>query len=375
VRLIATISNMSKLFFSSIVLVGLGVIGLSFFASESEFVNSYVPLIETTTPELAAIDSVPLAEQVGQLFAIGHWPNIPTETTSARVADLQLSSVIVMQAPATEADVLSWTTAWQASSSIPLLISIDQEGGVVSRLKGADHVQTPQFDITTTSDAYSVATNRAQALRALGINANYAPVLDKSVLPDSFMYPRVFRDPAMIAPLADAMVRGYQDNGVTAVPKHFPGHPDTSDDSHITLPILDLTTEEYIAHTQQFTDLIADGNVQILMTAHVLVPALDPEFPATVSPAIISDLRERIGYDGVVVTDDLAMQAISDRWSYAESSILALNAGVDMLMFAAEPEYASSSVAAVIEAVETGVITRERIFEAYSRVMGVKGSL
>ena len=337
-------------------------------------------LPEIMQPAAPTHESVPLTTQVGQLFAIGHWANMVASTTAARVRDLQLGSVIIMSAPMFEYGVdeqmiRTWTNNWQAAAETPLIISIDQEGGVVSRLRGSVHIQTAQPNITDEATAYGVASERAVALQTLGINANYAPVLDSSVSPDSFMYPRVFRDPEMIAPLADAMIRGYQDNAVIAVPKHFPGHPDTNDDSHLTLPHLDMTLEEYIVHTQQFTDLIKLGDTQMLMTAHVLVPALDPDFPATVSPIVLADLRERIGYDGVIITDDLAMQAISDRWSYAESAVLALKAGADMVMLAAEPENASSTVQAVIEAVESGELSRERVFEAYSRVMEVKRGL
>ena len=346
-------------------------VGLLFFFSDVELTNNQLVI----APKTNQIGVVPLAIQVGQLFAIGHWPSIPTDLTTQRVNDLQLGSVIVMAAPTDETEVTQWTDTWQASSTTPLLISIDQEGGIVSRLKGPEHPQTAQPQITTVERADEVAQQRGHALRRLGINVNYAPVLDQSVLADSFMYPRVFRDPTMIATLGDAMIRGYQDNGVIAAPKHFPGHPDSSDDSHITLPILDLTYEQYIDHTQQFTDTITTGNVQMLMTAHVLVPALDPTHPATVSPAVLTDLRERVGYDGVIITDDLAMQAISDHWGYAEAAIMSLRAGADMVMLAAEPQYASSTIAAVIEAVENGELSRERVFEAYSRVMTVKESL
>jgi len=343
------------------------------YSPESEYQNLLPDIVQqVATPEY---ESVPLATQVGQLFAIGHWANMDADTTAARVRDLQLGSVIIMSAPENESAVADWTTNWQAGADTPLIISIDQEGGIVSRLRGSNHTQVAQSEITEETTAYEVANERAVALQTLGINANYAPVIDRSVSPDSFMYPRVFRDPAMIAPLADAMIRGYQDRGVVAVPKHFPGHPDTNDDSHITLPRLNMTTEEYVIHTQQFTDLIKLGDTKMLMTAHVLVAALDPDYPATVSPIVLSDLRERVGYDGVIITDDLAMQAISDRWSYEESAVLALQAGADMIMLAAEPENASSTIQAVIEAVEIGELSRERVFEAYLRVMKIKRDL
>ncbi len=358
----------------AIIALFIGTLGiLLYFNFETEHHNLIPELVQqAVAPEY---ESIPLETQVGQLFAVGHWANMEASTTAARVRDLQLGSVIIMSAPGSESVVADWTRNWQATAETPLLISIDQEGGVVSRLRGSAHIQTAQRSITDKATAYDVASERATALQMLGINANYAPVLDSSVSSDSFMYPRVFRDPEMIAPLADAMVRGYLENGVVAVPKHFPGHPDTSDDSHLALPRLDMTTKEYILHTQQFTDLIALGDTKMLMTAHVLVPALDPDFPATVSPIVLTDLRDRIGYDGIIITDDLAMQAISDRWSYEEAAVLALQAGADMIMLAAEPENASSTVAAVIKAVETGELSRERVFEAYNRVMSVKASL
>ena len=343
------------------------------YSPESEYINLVPDIIQQVTAP--TYESVPLAEQVGQLFAIGHWPHIETDTTTDRVRDLYIGSVILMAAPEDEQEIKTWTATWQAVALSPLIISIDQEGGIVSRLKSSNYIQTAQTEIISTDQAYAVAFKRAQELTTLGINANYAPVLDQSVLPTSFMYQRVFRDPDMIAKLGDAMVRGYQDGDVVAVPKHFPGHPDTSDDSHITLPTLDLSLAEYNDHTIQFTDIVAQGNTQILMTAHVAIPALDPNFPATLSPIVIADLRNRVGYNGVIITDDLAMQAISDRWSPEEAAVLALRAGVDMIMLAAEPEHASSTVAAVIQAVETGELSRQRVWEAYSRVMSIKANL
>jgi beta-N-acetylhexosaminidase len=360
-----------------ILLVGLifaiSLTTLLLYGSETEYQNLLPEIIQQVNAPTH--ESVPLATQVGQLFAVGHWANMEASTTAARARNLQLGSIIIMSAPDTDSVVSEWTASWQAATETPLLISIDQEGGVVSRLRGAGHTQTAQPQITDTSTAYAVAQKRAQALHQLGINANYAPVLDKSTSTDSFMYSRVFRDSDKIATLGNAMVRGYRDGEVLAVAKHFPGHPDTSDDSHIILPILDITKDEYKRHTSQFYDAIKLGDTQMLMTAHVLVPALDRDFPATVSPIVLGDLRDRIGYTGVIITDDLAMQAISDRWGYAEAAVLAVQAGADMVMLAAEPENASSTVQAVIKAVEEGELSRERVFEAYNRVMLVKAQL
>jgi beta-N-acetylhexosaminidase len=325
-----------------------------------------------TTPET----SVSLQEKVGQLFVIGHWSDTLTSQTTALVAEHHLGGVILMDAVGDPRGIKAQTTEWQnASMQTPLFIAIDQEGGIVSRIKHPSFTQTAQPEITDSDTAYQIASMRAEELSALGINTNFAPVLDSSTNPDAFMYDRTFQPPESIALLADAMMRGYQNNGVLAVPKHYPGHPDTLDDSHFTLPIVNLTSEEYKQHTRAFTDVVQAGNTHILMTAHVLVPSLDSVYPTSLSPNVIRDLRERIGFQGVILTDDLAMQAISDRWTYEESAVVALMAGADMIMLAAEPESASSTIAAVVAAVKDGTLSESRIDEAYERVLAVKREL
>ena len=317
-----------------------------------------------------------LKEKVGQLIMIGHWSNTMTDTTTKAITDLHLGGVVVMDAPGDGGRIRGWSEVWRAAgSALPLLIAIDQEGGVVSRVTADTFPLTAQPAITSADSAYRTASERAQALFTLGINANFSPVLDRSVNPEAFMYERVFRDPESIASLGDAMIRGYQNNDIVAVPKHYPGHPDSADDSHLTLPILTLSPAAYREHTEQFAEVLQAGNVDIMMTAHVLVPEIDSRYPATLSPLIMEDLRKRIGYQGVVLTDDLAMQAISDQWSYEEAAVLALRAGADMIMLAAEPEVASSTIAAIISAVELGELSENRIDQAYSRVANLKQSL
>ena len=332
--------------------------------------TSILPKKEIFTP------SPSLEEKVGQLFIIGHWSDTITSDTTKLVDDLHLGGVIIMDVVGDTRKVKGWTNEWQnVAYPTPLLIGIDQEGGIVSRLKESSFIQLAQPEITTLDIAYETASKRAKELSELGINNNFAPVVDQSINPDAFMYERVFRDPVMISSLADTMVRGYQNGGVVSTPKHYPGHPDTADDSHITLPILNLSEEEYRGHTEQFSELLKAGNTQMLMTAHVQVPTIDSVYPTTLSNILITDLRTRIGYDGVIVTDDLAMQAISDRWSYEDAAVLSLQAGADMIMLAAEPEYASSTIQAVITAVESGELAEERINEAYERVILLKERL
>lgn len=338
--------------------------------------TTFITNVAEAPTEYESYEKLNLQEKVGQLFLIGHWSETVTSDTTKLIDEHYLGGVIVMDSPNDPRQIKSQVDVWQnASYPTPLIIGIDQEGGLVSRLKDDDYVQTPQPQITTVADAYDVSHRRAQALRTLGINTNFAPVMDQSTKPESFMYERVFREPSMIAGLSDAMIRGYQNNDIIAVPKHYPGHPDTADDSHLVLPILTLTKEEYENSTNAFKEVIQADNVQMLMTAHMQVPALDDTYPATLSPTILNDLRNRIGFDGVVITDDLAMQAISNTWTYEESAVLALKAGADMIMLAAEPEVVGRTIEAVLDAIESGDLSEERIDEAYERVMQVKDGL
>lgn len=332
-------------------LVALGVIVFGFLYSWPHAEAPVAPTKQEPTPEPLP----PLQDQVGRLFIIGHWAETPTASTTALIREYGVGGVIIMSAPDDHNEIKAWTNEWQAAAAYPLMIAIDQEGGEVQRLRGGDFVATAQPTITTPEEAYSVAYQRGRELAALGINTNFAPVAETSRNPDSFLYDRVFRDPAAIPELTTAMIAGYQDAGVTAVVKHYPGHPDTPADSHKELPVVPLTEITFVEHTQAFTKLIQTGVVPALMTAHVLVPSLDPIYPATLSPSILTKvLRQQTGYTGLVITDDMTMAAIAASHTPGEASIKALQAGADMVLLAAEPAQAPSTIAAVLAATSDG---------------------
>lgn len=316
-----------------------------------------------------------IEEKIGQLFIVGHWADMDASTTIERITRLHLGGVILMDAgEEPEAKLPALITSFQEAADQPLFIGIDQEGGVVSRLKGAAHPQTAQPSITTAAEAYDVGFTRGKALAALGITVNFAPVLEQSTATSSFLYRRVFRDPAAIPLLGSQMINGMRAGGVLATAKHYPGHADTADDSHALLPVLTVTPSEYISHTKPFTDTISATTVPLLMTAHVKVPSIDPVYPATLSPLIIQDLRERVGYEGVVVTDDMIMKAITSTWTSEEAAVLALQAGVDIILFAAEPSASEPAIAAVLAAVTAGTIPMETIHASLRRILAVKQS-
>ncbi|HEY6461214.1 MAG TPA: beta-N-acetylhexosaminidase, partial [Polyangiaceae bacterium] len=223
-----------------------------------------------------------------------------------------------------------------ASASLPALVGIDQEGGRVARLRAPLLVVPPMRTVASWGDealAERIARAVASELAALGVTIDFAPVLDVNTCAHNpVIGDRAFGDDAdTCARFGAAWVRGLQSAGVLACGKHFPGHGDTSKDSHFDLPIVDQPRERLErVELAPFRAAVAAG-VATLMTAHVVYPALDPTRPATMSPASSTALRDSIGFDGVLFSDDLEMQAIAARMTVDEASVQAIAAGCDAL--------------------------------------------
>ncbi len=263
--------------------------------------------------------------------------------------------------------------------AIPSLIGIDQEGGIVARI-GPPATQLPGNMALgagrSTADAQTAAAINGDELAAMGINWNFAPVADVNVNPaNPVIGVRSFAEnPRLAANLTAAQTRGYTASGVAGAAKHFPGHGDTADDSHFGLPIIHHTREEWQRLDRPPFQAAIDAGVPAIMTAHIAVPALDPsEDPATLSEPIMTGiLREEMGYDGVVITDALDMAGASEEYGNDRVPVLALKAGVDMLLMPPEPAVAFN---AVLGAVESGELTEERIDTSVRRILTLKQSL
>jgi beta-N-acetylhexosaminidase len=261
--------------------------------------------------------------------------------------------------------------------SIPALITTDQEQGIVARV-GPPATQFPGNMALgagrNADDALTAARITGKELRALGINQNYGPVADVNVNAlNPVIGVRSFaEDPQLAAGLTAAQVNGYQArDGVVATAKHFPGHGDTDVDSHTGVPLITHTREEWEELDAPPFQAAIDAGIGSIMTAHIIVPALDPaEDPATLSKPIMTGiLREELGYDGVVVTDSLGMQGVRDKYGDDRIPVLALKAGVDMLLMATDLDLAYN---AVLEAVRNGEISERRIDQSVYRILRLK---
>jgi beta-N-acetylhexosaminidase len=277
------------------------------------------------------------------------------------------------------AQIIELTNGLQTRSPhTPLLIAIDQEGGRVSRLPKGFTVFPPCGVVGACRSeelAYAAAAVTAAELRAVGVNMNMAPVLDVHSNQDNpIIGDRAYgTEPDVVAELGVAAVRGFQGKGVVACGKHFPGHGDTSTDSHKELPVVKASAEVlFERELPPFRRAIAEGLASI-MTAHVVYPALDAQRPATLSPAILTGLlREQLGFDGVIVTDDLEMHAIVDHHGIGDAAVQAFLAGADILLICKDHDRAVAAMEAVRKAVESGIISPDRLDTSVRRIMQLK---
>jgi beta-glucosidase len=268
----------------------------------------------------------------------------------------------------------------QAWAKVPLLVSADIEEGVGQRFAGATWFPPPMALSTIAPTqaeklAFAMGATTAQEAQAIGLNWVLAPVVDVNNNPaNPVINVRSFgRSPEIVSQLATAFIRGAQQHPVLTTAKHFPGHGDTAIDSHLDLPVLPHSPERLAeVELPPFQAAIVAG-VDAVMSAHLLIPALDANHPATLSHRILTgELREKLGFEGLIVTDALVMGAISDRYGTAEAAVLAVEAGADILLMPLEPEVA---IQAVCQAVETGRISPERIQASVERIWQAKAKV
>ena len=264
------------------------------------------------------------------------------------------------------------------ASELPLWVSTDQEGGRVARLKSPFTVWPPMLTLGRSGDerlAERFARALATELRAVGISLDFTPVLDiltnksNPVIGDRALAERA----EDVARLGTAIIRTLQSEGIAACGKHFPGHGDTSVDSHHVLPIVEHPPDRIErVELVPFRAAIA-ADVSSIMTAHVLVPSLDAERPATLSPRIIAMLKESLNFQGFVVTDDLEMKAISDQYGTSEATVAAIAAGCDAVSLCwTDHEAQMAALEAVIHAVERGTLPLKRVEDAMARQRRMK---
>lgn len=263
----------------------------------------------------------------------------------------------------------------QSYSKVGLFISTDEEGGMVNRLMntvGTTYIDSMyNYKDEGTQKAHDNAYTIASDMAALGFNMDFAPVADVWSNPDNTVIgERAYSDDySQAAELVGSAVKGFEDGGVMCTLKHFPGHGDTAEDSHYSSAYVRRTKDEIMADEMQPFTAGIDAGAEFVMVGHLIVPDID-ELPATLSYKITTEmLRNEIHFEGIAITDSLAMSSIADNYGVGDSAVMSIKAGIDMLL---DPTDIDTAIDAVVQAVESGDITEDRIDESVRRILTLK---
>lgn len=322
-----------------------------------------------------------LDEKIGQLIMVpfsGRFVNLKSEyfqELSNLVKYRHVGGLIMFGGEIFEASIL--INELQKIAKIPLFIASDLERGAGNQLTSAVSFPFLMAIGATGSEEYAYFQGKITALeaRSVGINWTFAPVVDVNSNPDNpIINIRSFgEDPELVARLGSAFIRGCQDGRLIATAKHFPGHGDTSLDSHTTLAFIPATRERLEKVELYPFKLAIKTGVKSIMTAHIAIPEIDDDIPSTLSEKIINGiLRKELGFKGVVVTDAMSMGGITKNYWIGEAAVKAIVAGVDMVLIPPAP---LSAIEAIKDAYRRGIITEKRIDESVRRILSAKAWL
>lgn len=327
------------------------------------------------------LDALTTAQKVGQLLLAGIEGTQAREDAAYALQTVQAGGVILfgrnVDTCAQVAELVSTLRALNGNH-VPLLIAADEEGGTVSRMPEEVRGLPSAYTFGQTGNealCHELGQILAVQCSALGINVDFAPVADVWSNPDNTVIGRraLGTNGDTVARLVPQVMEGLEEVGVVPVPKHFPGHGDTDADSHYDLPVVSKSLEELEQlELRPFAAAIAAG-APAVMVGHLLMLALDDTLPASLSPAVVTGLlREQLGFDGVVFTDDLTMGAVSNTYGMGEAAVLAFEAGCDVLLVCHGQDNLQAAYEALLDAVESGRISQQRLDESVSRILKLK---
>jgi beta-N-acetylhexosaminidase len=321
-----------------------------------------------------------LREKIAQLFLVGIGAQKLSREERQAIKHCGFGGFILFSRNCVEpAQIVSLTRAlWKTSKALPPFIAIDQEGGRVHRLPEPFTHFPAAAQIGATGNpklAYRAARATAQELALAGINLDFAPVLDVDTNPNNpVIGDRSFAAvPQEVIAFGAQWISGLRHGGIIPCGKHFPGHGATETDSHFELPVIHRSRDELEkVELPSFVAACRSG-IKALMTAHVVYPALDPKFPATLSRKIVTGvLRRKLNYRGVVFSDDMEMQAISDHYGEAEAVLLCVRAGIDVMLFGQDLAKAIRAFDFLGLACDKNKALRNQVEQSYRRIVKLK---
>ena len=364
------------------------------------------PLPESTAPEAvdpltARLEAMTLEEKVGQLFLVRpdaldfsqsqaaiDDPNLPgvtgiSDTLAEALESYPVGGIVLFGKNLISPDQCrDMIASWQAASRLPLLVAVDEEGGNVARLANAPGFNLPKYRNAASvgasgdpDDAEAMGRTIGSYLTELGFSLDFAPVADVNTNPrNPVIGTRAFSsDPQTAAGMVAGAVDGFHQAGIACCLKHFPGHGDTAQDSHFGTAVAEKTWDEMLCEEMLPFRAGIYAGAELVMVGHISTPnATDDDLPASLSAQWITRLRENLGFEGLIITDSLAMEAITRFYPADEAAVMVLSAGVDLLLM---PEDLRSAWAGILDAVENGTLSEARIDESVLRVLKLKSKL
>lgn len=328
------------------------------------------------------IEGMTIDEKIGQMIFAGVSGVEPNTETEQLLHKYKVGGIIFnkknMTNPSQTLAYVNYLKVNNSENKVPLFLGIDQEGGRVSKLPG-ELLDTPtNSEIGMTNDpslSYQLGSVFGKLVRTYGFNMNFAPVLDVNSNPDNpVIGDRSFGgSPNLVSEFGMEMMKGIQSEKIVSVIKHFPGHGDTSVDSHLELPVVNKSISELEKlELIPFRHAVNNG-ADMVMIAHLLLPKIDSNFPSSLSKVIITDLlRNEIGFNGVIITDDMTMEAITGNFEIGEAAVTSVKAGSDIIMVAHNYEKILEVISGLKKAIEDGGIQEERINESVTRILTLK---
>jgi beta-N-acetylhexosaminidase len=339
------------------------------------------PIVEPD-PTQAILTSMTLEQKIGQMLLVGIDGTEMDKEMNRLITEQHVGGIILYKNNFSDLEgsvrLVNELKKANEGNPAPLFMSVDQEGGKVSRLP-KDFTAIPDAaKVGKTGDprlAEEMGALLAAEMKAMGFNVDFAPVLDINSNPKNpVIGSRSFGNRAdVVTSMGVAVMKGLQQNGTIAVVKHFPGHGDTSVDSHLDLPVVRKTTEQLQAMEWLPFQTAIENGADAVMVAHILFPLIDPDAPASFSSIIIGDqLRGALGFEGVVITDDMTMGAIADHYGIEDAALKSVEAGTDILLVAHGYDTGKQVYDRLLQAVREGRVSEGRIDESVRRILALK---
>ncbi len=332
-----------------------------------------------TKAKEATATNMNLRELVGQMFVVSVGGTEPDYYIEKMVRERNIGGVILfnynMKGERQTRSLVCQLQdlSMQTEPAVPLFVAVDQEGGDIASAPWVAP-EPPAAEVGRGKDpdeARRIALRMGRQLLRAGINTDLAPVVDTGF--GAAIGNRSFgEDPELVARMGAAAVRGFEEAGIVSSAKHFPNHGPATSDSHVSLPVIRHDAKKLRTHDLPPFEAAINAGVPMVMVGHLVYPAIDPERPASLSKDAIGMLRGDLGFDGVVVTDDLAMAGASGEGSVADAAVEAVEAGADLLIVSSAPQEQADAYDAVVGAVRSGELPRSRVEESVGRLLEVK---